>query len=263
MTDPVLTYEKRGAIAYVTLNRPRVINCINGEMYDLLEEAVDNYAADSELRCMIISGAGGNFSSGGDMKWWAQARAEAEASGKQLEYDFPAYRKMLHQLVKPVIAALDGYCLASGFALALYCCDIRIASDRLKMGTMAVQRALNLAGNRNQYAMPLTWYTGLGNTLYLRLTGKHLSAEEALRMGLVNEVVPAEQLMNRATEVAEIVAQAHPVAVARDKILYRRAQEVPGSFFNGLQDLIHSTDHFDDYREGSKAFLEKRKPKFS
>jgi enoyl-CoA hydratase/carnithine racemase len=260
MSNEVVIYEKKGPIAHIVLNRPEKVNCMNGDVYRLLQAAVEDYGADNELRCAIISGAGGNFSSGGDLRWFREQREAAKARGRTFQYDFPAYRAMDY-LRKPVIAAVDGHCLASGFQLALLFCDIRVCTSRARFGSPAVLRGLNDAGNRGIYPMPFTWYMGLGNALYMMLTGKLLSAEEALRMGIVNEVVGDElQLMPRATELAEMICKNSPRAVQEQKMLLRRFQEVPGSFYSRLREIIFRGEDEADYFEGTKAFLEKRSP---
>ena len=252
--DKVVLFEKKGPIAYITFNRPEKINAMNGEVYDQLAEVVKEYVADDDLRCAIISGAGGNFSSGGDLKWF-QERHRAE--GRYELYDFPGYKE-LDRCPKPVIAAVDGYCLASGFNCAVLKCDIRIASERAVFGMPAVKRALP---GGDSYPMPFTWHMTLGNALYMVLTGKQLSAEEALRMGIVSEVVPHEKLMDRATELATIVCECSPLHVRAQKQLFYRLMESPGSFCQRLQEMILGPlSYTEDSLEGKQAFLEKRAP---
>jgi enoyl-CoA hydratase/carnithine racemase len=250
--DRVVLFEKKGPIAYITLNRPAKLNAMNGEMYEQLAEVVRKYSVDDDFRCAIISGAGGNFSSGGDLKFfeeWHRTRGPDE------QYGFPAYRE-LERCLKPVIAAVDGYCFASGFNLAVLYCDIRIASERAKFGIPAVTRGLPLP-----YPLPLTWHMSLGNALYMVLTGKQLTAEEALRMGIVNEVVPHDKLMERAIELAAVIAEAAPIHVRCHKEFLRRFVEAPGSFGQQLVDIIMRPLYYsEDTIEGKRAFLEKRKP---
>jgi enoyl-CoA hydratase len=250
--EKCILFEKKGPIALITLNRPEKINAMNQALYEQLAEAVRNYANDDRLLCAIISGAGGNFSSGGDLKWFLE-RKKANLPA----YDYPPYKE-LDRCPKPVIAAIDGYCLASGFNCAVLYCDIRIASDRAKMGIPAVKRALPIS-----YPLPLTWHMTLGNALYMVLTGKLLSAEEALRMGIVSEVAPHERLMSRAIELAQIICEAAPMHVRCHKEFLRRFVEVPGSFGQRLIDLTMATlADSEDSIEGKQAFLEKREPGF-
>ena len=250
--ERVVLYEKKGPIGYITLNRPSKVNAMNGEMYDLLTEVVNEYIADNNLLCAIISGAGGNFSSGGDHKWFQEWY---NSKGKGVNYDFPAY-KALDRCPKPIIAAIDGYCLASGFNCAVLYCDIRIASERAKFGIPAVKQGLRLP-----YPIPFTWHMTLGNALYMVLTGKQLSAEEAFHMGVVSEIVPHEKLMERATELATIISEGAPMHVRCHKAFLRRFVEAPGSFGQRLVDMIMAPlNTSEDSVEGRRAFIEKRKP---
>lgn len=247
-----LLYEKKGPIAYITFNRPDKVNAITTNMYDLLEASINDYTADENLLCAIITGAGGNFSSGADLKQGRRAGGTNSGYGM-----FPAYRA-INQCPKPVIAAVDGYCLASGFNCAVLYCDFRIASDRAKFGIPAVKRGLSLP-----YPIPFTYQMSLGNALYMVLTGKILDAEEALRMGIISEVVPHEKLLERATELATTISEAAPMHVRLHKQFLRNFVEVPGSFGQGLIDIIMpSLRNAEDSSEGKRAFVEKRKPKF-
>ncbi|MBN1627005.1 MAG: enoyl-CoA hydratase/isomerase family protein [Deltaproteobacteria bacterium] len=247
-----LLYEKKGRIAYITFNRPNKINAITNEMYDLLEESVYDYTHDENLLCAVVTGAGGNFSSGADLK------QDRRAGGSHRDYGmFPAYRAM-NQCQKPIIAAVDGYCLASGFNCAVLYCDFRIASDRAKFGIPAVKRGLSLP-----YPITFTHHMSLGNALYMVLTGKILSAEEAQNMGIVSEVVPHEKLMDHVMEVATTITEAAPTHIRLHKQFLRNLVEVPGSFGQGLIDIITpSLRNMEDSTEGRRAFIEKRKPEF-
>jgi enoyl-CoA hydratase/carnithine racemase len=250
--EKVVIYKKQGPVAYITLNRPNKINAMNTEVYDLLESAVKDYTSDVNLRCAVISGAGGNFSSGADLK------ERRDKGRRQSEYGlFPAY-KAINSCPKPVIAAIDGYCLASGFNCAVLYCDFRIASDRAKLGIPAVKRGLSLP-----YPIPYPVQMSLGNSLYMVMTGKVLSAEEALRMGIVSEVVPHEKLMERVAEIAKGICEASPLHLRAHKAFLRSFVESYTSYGQQLIELIMpSVRGSQDSEEGKDAFLEKREPKF-
>ena len=252
-------YDKDGAIAYMTFNRPNKVNAFNGELYELMAEAIEDYANDDRLRCAVISGAGNNFSSGGDLKWWAELRRDAKAAGKRVRYDFPSFAAM-DRLLKPLVAAVDGWCLASGWNVLVYS-DIRIATERAKIGRGPSVSGTVAGDNYTGYAHPvLPNMNTLGNALYVGLTGKTLSAEEALRFGLISEVVPSDRLMSRATELANIVAQRDPRDVQHQKELLRLSSEVPGSFLLRLQELMKRTGsrHIGNIEESTEAFLNHR-----
>jgi enoyl-CoA hydratase/carnithine racemase len=250
--ERAVLFEKRDKIAYITLNRPSKYNAMNGEMYEQMEQAVREYMADEDLLCAIFSGAGNNFSAGGDLKWFQEMKSER---GEGWSYDYPVYQLLDRHCQKPVIAAIDGYCLASGFNLAVLYCDIRIASDRAKLGIPAVKRGLRLP-----YPTPFQYHMSLGNALYMVITGKLLSADEALRMGVVSEIVSGDNLMTRATELAKMITEAAPLHVRCHKEFLRRLAEAP-SFGQRLIDLTMAPlAKSDDSGEGRRAFLEKRAP---
>lgn len=261
--NKVLIYEKKGPLAYITFNRPEIMNAMNTEIYTLLEASVKDFTADDNLLCAIISGADGNFSSGMDLKEGTGKQPHTE---KYPDYDiFPAY-KAIDRCPKPIIAAIDGYCLASGFNCAVLYCDIRIATERAKFGIPAVKR-----GSAVPYPLPFTWHMSLGNALYMVLTAKILNAEEALRMGIVSELVPHEKLMERATELAKTIAESSPIGVRSLKQYMRRFVEMPGSEGQRLVQMVmdpiraseESNQKYDEaFAEGRKAFREKRSPKF-
>ena len=248
--ENVVLYEKKGPVAFFTFNRPDQMNAMSQEVYDALEEAVKDYTADDSLLCGVISGAGGNFSAGGDLKQRVKKLHQSYGI-------FPTYRTM-ENCPKPFIAAVDGYCLASGFNCAVMFCDFRICTERAKFGVPVVRRGLTA-----RYPNTYTYQMSLGNVMYMVLTGKHLNAEEALRMGLVSEVVPHEQLMERAMELGMMVAEGAPKHVQAYKQYFKRFIESPGSFGQSLVDMIFTPLRSSfDRTEGTEAFIEKRKPRF-
>ena len=135
-----ILYEKKGPIAVITMNRPSKYNAMNDKLYDQLYESVKDYRADDNLLCAIVTGAGGNFSAGGDLKWF---QSERDKHSEEWEPTFSAYKEM-QKCNKPIIAAVDGYCIASGFNLAVLYCDFVIATERSTLGIPAVKRALRI-----------------------------------------------------------------------------------------------------------------------
>ena len=241
--EKVLIYEKKGPVAYITFNRPKKINAMTVEMYDMLEKAVFDYTNDDGLSCAVITGAGGNFSSGADLKEGARAGGS--------HYDgygiFPPYRAMT-LCPKPFIAAVDGWCVGSGFSCAVLYSDMCIASDRAKFG-VAPQREYGKREGTPQrpvpekpvsggYAKPYTRRMSLGNAFYIWMAVEKFSAQDAMRIGIASEVVPYEKLLERAAELAATISKIPLPEIKRRTEFLRLSMEVPGSFDQRLTDII-------------------------
>ena len=196
-------YEKRGAIAYVTINRPKVLNALNGATWQELRTAFEDAQNDPAVRGVILTGAGDKaFIAGADIGDLAQASAiDAERSSRHGQ----AVLDLIENLGKPVIAAINGFALGGGCETAM-ACTIRIAVERAKFGQPEVKLGLLPGGGGTQRLPRLV---GKGRALQLILSGGMISAQEAYRIGLVNEVVPAADLIPRAEAILnEIVANA-------------------------------------------------------
>ncbi len=255
---PVET-ELRGRTLLITLNRPEKMNALNQEMMEGLAQAWQRVREDDDIWVAILTGAGDRaFCSGRDLFAGTQgsweyhrerlARGEA-VEPRRLEYTPEG-------VWKPVIAAINGYALAGGFALAL-ACDIRIAADTARIGSMAVKRNL-LAGGQ---IVRLTRYVPFGKALELLMLGDHISAQEAERLGIVNAVVPQAELLDTAFAWAERICRNGPLAVRATKEVAYRALELPfrealrleGEFYNKMLET-------EDVVEGHRAFQERREP---
>ncbi len=242
----VVLYEKRDQIAYITLNRPEVLNAVSAELNESLAEAWTDYRDDPSLLVAIVTGAGRAFSAGADLKEMA---ARGMAAGTR-----PLNTPVRMEVWKPIIAAIDGYALAGGFGLALSC-DIRIATERSRLGD--IETRVSSWGNLHVLnAVPL------GEVLYLLLTGNHISAEEAFRVGLIHKVLPdRDALMQEAQAIAEDIKLCAPLAVqAIKRIAYMsktRPWEEMEAFAQSLRQDISKTE---DAMEGPRSFAEKRKP---
>jgi E-phenylitaconyl-CoA hydratase len=254
-----ILYEKRGPLAWLTLNRPEKMNALDPETYRELGEAWDDFAADATARVLIVTGAGNRaFSAGADLKGYAAATYE---DFWQAFWNPTGPRDVRHRqdMWKPIIAAINGYCLAGGLELAL-ACDIRIAAAHAVFGATEVTRGL-LHGTG---AVLMPRVIGLGNALRYLLTGEHFDAMEALRIGLVSEVVPADDLLARAEELAQRIAANAPLAVRLTKELALRGLSAPLDQAIRLRDyaslLIRASE---DSREGPRAFAERRSPTFT
>ena len=254
--DNVL-YEKRDGIAYVTINRPKVLNALNTPTWKDLRTAFENARDDVAVRGVILTGAGNKaFVAGADISELAHVAAfEAEQSSRfgQEVLD------VIENLGKPVVAAVNGFALGGGCETAM-ACTIRIASDSAKFGQPEVTLGLVPGGGGTQRLPRLV---GKGRALQLILSGETISAQEAYRIGLVNEVVPAAELIPRAEAILKKIGSNAPIAVkfaleATNKGLETSQGE--GSLLEAAYfGLCAATD---DKREGTTAFLEKRAPQF-
>jgi enoyl-CoA hydratase/carnithine racemase len=254
--DNVL-YEKKGAIAYVTLNRPKVLNALNTPTWSDLAAAFREARDDREVRGVILTGAGERaFIAGADIGELANLGAfDAQASSRFGQ----GVLDLIENLGKPVIAAVNGFALGGGCETAL-ACTLRLAAPSAKFGQPEVKLGLPPGGGGTQRLPRLV---GKGRALQLILTGETIDAEEALRIGLVNEIVPAAGLIARAEAILAQIAGNGPIAVklaleAVNKGLETSLDEgcaLEAAYFG----VCAATQ---DKREGTAAFLEKRTPQF-
>jgi enoyl-CoA hydratase/carnithine racemase len=256
MLDNVV-YEKQEGLAYVTVNRPKVLNALNTPTWKDLRTAFEDARDDSAVRGVILTGAGDKaFIAGADISELAHVSAvEAEKSSRfgQEVLD------LIESLGKPVVAAINGFALGGGCETAM-ACTIRIAVDTAKFGQPEVTLGLVPGGGGTQRLPRLV---GKGRALQLILSGEMISAQEAWRIGLVNEVVPAAELITRAEAILKKISSNAPIAVkfaleAANKGLETSQSEgllLEASYFG----LCAATE---DKKEGTTAFLEKRRPQF-
>ena len=251
---PEVEYTVDGHIARLTVNRPEKMNAMTDVMYAAIGDAVRSAEDDSEVRAMIVTGAGDKaFSAGHDL---AELANRGDPAGWQ-PWRGRRFDQGL-QCSKPLIAAVNGFCLAGGLELALFC-DIRIASPSAQFGAPEVKRGI-LHGYG---ALRLPDLIGMSHALELLTTGEFMDAETALRVGLVNRVVPADQLLPEAQRTAEAIAANAPIAVRLIKELTYRGRELP--LADGLrlyQEYSGVANASDDAREGTRAFVEKRDATF-
>jgi enoyl-CoA hydratase/carnithine racemase len=250
-------YEKKGAIAYVTVNRPKVLNALNTPTWNDLRTAFEDARDDTAIRGVILTGAGNKaFIAGADIGELAHVAAfEAEQSSRfgQEVLD------LLENLGKPVIAAVNGFALGGGCETAM-ACTIRLAVDTAKFGQPEVTLGLVPGGGGTQRLPRLV---GKGRALQLILSGEMISAQEAYRIGLVNEIVPAADLVTRAEAILKKIASNAPIAV---KFALEAANK--GLDTSQGEGLLLEASYFglcaatEDKKEGTTAFLEKRAPQF-
>ena len=200
-----LIYEKKDSIAYVTLNRPQVLNIYNIQMRDDLYEVLSAIKDDPEVRVAIFKGAGEKaFCAGADLSEFLTAPSPIVA--RQVRFERDVWGLFL-SIPQPLIAALQGYVLGSGIEIAL-CCDIRIASEDVRFGLPEVGLGIIPAAGGTQ---TLPRIVGRARALEMLLTSRWIGGEEALRFGLVNRVVPKEKLLQTAEEMAKRIASYHPM----------------------------------------------------
>ena len=259
--DPHLIVQREGHVATLIMNRPEARNAFGAEMLVRLADAWDLVDGDDGIRVAILTGAAGHFCAGSDLKAMAGGWAEDEWAAR-FKADPELHWKSLlrsRRLKKPLVAAVEGTAVAGGTEI-LQSCDIRIAGQSAKLGVAEVRWGLFPLGGstvRLQRQIPYTL------AMEMLLTGKHLTAEEALRFGLIGRVVPDGQALIEARRVAEQIAENGPLAVQAIK---RSVQETAGlSEEEGLKrelEIGWPILATEDAKEGPRAFAEKRRPNF-
>lgn len=257
MTFENILFEKKNAIGYVTVNRPKALNALNMTTMEELRTAFTDIKNDSTLRAAILTGAGEKaFIAGADINELAQQDAVA---GKEFAHRGQSVLDLIENLGKPVIACINGFALGGGCEIAL-ACTMRLASENAKLGQPEVKLGI-LPGYGGSQRLPRL--VGKGIAMQLVLTGEMISAQEAYRIGLVNEVVAVADLIGRAEAIAAKIAANAPLAVqyaieAMNKGLEMTLAE--GLFLEAtLFGVCCSTA---DKKEGTSAFLEKRAAQF-
>jgi enoyl-CoA hydratase len=250
-------YEKKGAIANVTVNRPKLLNALNTATWRDLKAAFEDAQSDATVRGVILTGAGDKaFIAGADIGELAHATAiDTQRSSRFGQ----GVLDLIENLGKPVVAAINGFALGGGCETAM-ACTIRIAVDTAKFGQPEVKLGL-LPGCGGTQRMPRL--IGKGRALQLILSGEMISAQEAYRVGLVNEIVPAANLITRAEAILKQIASNAPIAVKFALEAANKGMETSQS-----EGLLLEASYFglcaatEDKKEGTTAFLEKRAPQF-
>lgn len=250
-----LLCEVNGNVATVTLNRPKVLHALNSQVFDELEAIFNSISDDPSIRVILITGAGDKaFAAGADIN---ELVALNRSTGEQKALRGQSVFHLIETSGKPVIALINGFALGGGCELAL-ACHLRIASETARLGQPEVKLGL-LPGYGGSQRLPRI--VGPAAALKLLLTGEIIDAAEAYRIGLVNEVVPAENLLNRGRELAESIAAQAPLAITACIEAVRRGGYL--SLDAGLRleaDLFGQLCGTLDKTEGTNAFLEKRPP---
>ena len=263
MSETIL-YEIRDRIAYITLNRPDALNAMNLDFLRRWGFIVQDMNNNPEALVGIVTGAGGKaFSVGADLKEKSgvsrPAAPGASGTGEgQTVVERKPGGKRPRLIQKPVIAAINGFCLGGGLELALQC-DIRIATPKSVFGMPEPRWSLPAGYGLHNLSRMIP----LGEALYIQLTGERIGPERAYQIGLIQKIVPEEQLMEEAKKIADSVLLCAPLAVRAIKsvVMSYRDQplEVSWKMAEGLVDELSKTE---DFKEGPKAFAEKRKPQW-
>jgi enoyl-CoA hydratase/carnithine racemase len=249
-------YEKKEHIAYVTINRPQVMNALHYAANAELQEIFNDFKQDDESWAAILTGAGERaFSAGNDLKATAESTARGEQSvGKDMPFGGITRDFVCH---KPIIAAVNGFALGGGFEIAL-ACDIIIAAEHARFGLPEPRVGL-IAGAGGVHRLPQQ--IPLKLAMGMLLTGKQITAQEAYRFGLVNEVVPAAELMATAERWANEILECSPLSVRLTKEAALSGLTYPtDEAMRRDQPLLQRLFASEDFVEGPKAFAEKRKP---
>jgi len=260
MTEPVFLDERDGAVAILTLNRPRAKNALSFQLLDALSAGLTRAGQDPEVRAIVLTGAGGSFCSGADLK---SAMAEVQGNLGALDTAIDKYHAIIRAIVgapKPVIAAVDGPAVGFGCDLAL-ACDLRLVSNEAYFQEKFVKIGLMPDGGGTFWLPRLV---GMARAMELMLTGEAVPAARAMEMGLVNRVVAASALKDEALGLARSLAKGPPLAFAEIKASVRASfagtidQTLDREKAGQLKCLLSS-----DCMEGVMAWMEKREAKFT
>ena len=249
-----ILFEKKGHVAIAAINRPKALNALNSEVLEDLNTLVDEVLADEEIRVLVITGSGEKaFVAGADIGEMSQlTKADGEAFGKKGN---DVFRK-LETMPIPVIAAVNGYALGGGCELSM-ACDVRICAETAVFGQPETGLGITPGFGGTQRLARLV---GPGMAKQMIFSARNVKADEALRIGLVNAVYPAEELMPAAEKLAETIARNAPIAVRACKKAINEGLELPTDEAIVLEEkLFGSCFETADQKEGMGAFLEKRK----
>jgi enoyl-CoA hydratase/carnithine racemase len=258
MAYQAIWYEAGDGVATVILNRPDVLNAMNNAMRLELLEVFTLLRTDDEVRAVVVTGAGDRaFSAGADIREFLEPSVPVRFREQHKRIDF---RREMDRCPQPIIAAIRGFALGGGLELAL-ACDIRIAAEDAQLGLTEINLGIIPGGGGTQR---LPRVVGRGKALEMVLTGARVPAAEALRLGLVERVVPVAELMQTAADLARTIADKAPVALRYAKEAVVAGLELPLAdglrLENDLATLLRTSE---DRVEGARAFVEKRKPRWS
>jgi (E)-benzylidenesuccinyl-CoA hydratase len=259
VNSDTLLFELADHVAVITLNRAAVRNAMNRELSGALMAVLQRVCEDADIRVAVITGAGRTFSAGADLKERAQSGRVADASAASIIETSRAGGFSTLTIPKPLLAAVDGYCLAAGFELALLC-DMRICTPEARFGLPEITRGFFPGSGGPQRLMRAI---SQAMAMEMILTGDPIDAATALQVGLVSRIVPADQLLPTARDIAQRIAGHAPLAVRAAKEVAQSALDAPLEqalrFGGALRWIIGQTE---DAREGPRAFTERRPPRY-
>ncbi|ONI38266.1 enoyl-CoA hydratase [Candidatus Epulonipiscium fishelsonii] len=251
-----VTVEKKKNVGILTIDRPAALNALNTEVLNDLNNAIDNIEQDDDIYVVVVTGAGRSFVAGADI---AQMKDLSSIEGKKFGAFGNTVFLKLENMSKPVIAAINGFCLGGGSELALSC-DIRLASQKAKFGQPEVGLGITPGFGGTQR---LPRVIGMSKAMELILTGKVIGADEAKAIGLVSEVYPPEELLDKAIALAEEISANAQIAVCQSKRAMRMGIQTDINTGLALEaEAFGVCFGTEDQKEGMCAFLEKREKNF-
>ena len=257
--EPHALIERRDHVLIVTMNRPAARNALSGPMLELMRQAWDTVDADPDIRACVLTGAGGAFCAGADLKAMTRSHPGDQFRGGGM--DLSVIKSLLkgRRLTKPLIAAVEGPAIAGGTEI-LQACDIRVAGESARFGVSEARWGLFPLGGSAVRLVRQIPYTVAADLL---LTGRHITAAEALSMGLIGYVVPDGQALDRALEIAAAIAANGPIAVRAILQVIRDTEGMPENEAFALEAKAGmAVFASEDAKEGPRAFAEKRRPQF-
>jgi enoyl-CoA hydratase len=257
--EPHALIERRDHVLIVTMNRPAARNALSGPMLELMRQAWDTVDADPDIRACVLTGAGGAFCAGADLKAMTRSHPGDQFRGGGMDLSVIEPLLKGRRLTKPLIAAVEGPAIAGGTEI-LQACDIRVAGESARFGVSEARWGLFPLGGSAVRLVRQIPYTVAADLL---LTGRHITAAEALSIGLIGHVVPDGQALDRALEIAAAIAANGPIAVRAILQVIRDTEGMPENEAFALEAKAGmAVFASEDAKEGPRAFAEKRRPQF-
>ncbi|OPY12551.1 MAG: 2,3-dehydroadipyl-CoA hydratase [Syntrophus sp. PtaB.Bin001] len=259
MSEEHVLYGVDNNCALITLNRPKAKNAFSPEMIRLWRQSLEEAGRDDRVRVVILTGNGDTFCSGGDIQDMAEGKLRSWGMKNYLWEGVHRIVLAMEDLDKPVIAAINGAAMGAGLDMALMC-DLRICSDKARLAESYILLGV-VPGDGGAYFLPRL--VGTAKALELFLTGDPISPEEALRLGIVNRVVPHDRLLEESRALAEKIASRPPLAVRMTKrAVYQAQTSTLRAHLDYISSQLSLLTETEDHLEAAKAFLEKKKPIF-